>query len=65
MGNLLENTLSLTKLVMLILCLAHWLACLAYVIATSENDLSQTWIGVYGILDDDWDVKYISALYWW
>ena len=46
-GNTIENFLNLMKLVMLILCLAHWLACLAYVIATNESDISHTWIGKY------------------
>jgi potassium voltage-gated channel Eag-related subfamily H protein 6/hyperpolarization activated cyclic nucleotide-gated potassium channel 2 len=63
-GNALENLLCLMKLVMLILCLAHWLACLAYVIATSVDDQTNTWITLYGIDNEDWYVKYITALYW-
>lgn len=63
-GNTIENFLNLMKLVMLILCLAHWLACLAYVIATNEPDVMRTWIGNYGIADATWDIKYVTALYW-
>lgn len=44
----------------MILCIAHWCACLWYFIANSSGT---PWIVNYGIEDSNWKVKYMASLY--
>ena len=49
LGNTLNVLISLLKLSLLILCLAHWEACLFYMVAISENEEDTNWMVLYGI----------------
>lgn len=65
MGNALYSAINFTKLCLVILCLAHWCACLFNLIAL-EDEVERTWIGQYAkedLVRLEWTVKYVSALY--
>jgi hypothetical protein len=48
----------------LILCVAHWCACIFYLVGEWSGDAEGNWMAKYGIWDDDWTIKYITALYY-
>lgn len=51
------------KLVALILCIAHWTACVWNLIEIYDEEVEKTWNVKYGIHDAPWEIKYISSLY--
>jgi len=54
--------LGFLKLMMIVMLLAHWIACLWNLLGKSSE--GPNWIKVYGIEEEFWYVKYISSIYW-
>ena len=54
--------LDLFKLSIIVIVLAHWLACLWNLVG--KVDLENNWQLIYGIANDPWDIKYMSSIYW-
>lgn len=47
---------------MIVLLLAHWIACLWNLLGKSSE--GPNWLIAYGIQDESWYVKYITSIYW-
>ena len=56
----------LFKLLIIVLLLSHWLACIWYFVAILELEFTDnvTWIDNRGIIDADTYVKYTNSIYW-
>ena len=54
--------LGFLKLMMIVILLAHLIACLWNLLGKSSE--GPNWIKVYGIEEEFWYVKYISSIYW-
>ena len=50
------------KLSIIVIVLAHWLACLWNLVG--KVDPENNWQLIYGIAHDPWDIKYMSSIYW-
>lgn len=56
--------LQLLRLVLVVLFIAHLIACLWYILAAPENPFETTWLDVFGYRDRPTMEVYIAALYW-
>lgn len=57
--------LAFLRLCFLIICIAHWFACIWHLVAVYEdNDYPVTWLKHEGIYDADWSERYVTSLYW-
>ena len=57
--------LSCLRLGFLMICIAHWFACIWHIIAVFESyDAPNTWLKDKGIQDEDWSVRYVYSIYW-
>jgi hyperpolarization activated cyclic nucleotide-gated potassium channel 2 len=58
-------TINLLKVVLVVVFIGHWMACIFYQIGILEMDThSKTWIRAIGWTDSPPDDIYIAALYW-
>ena len=51
----------MAKLLIQVLCIAHWCACIWNLFVDGSTD---NWAAKYKIQDDDWTVKYLTAFYY-
>lgn len=57
--------LACVRLGFLMICIAHWFACIWHFIALYESDANyDTWLQVQGIQNEEWIIKYIYSVYW-
>ncbi|KAF4674306.1 hypothetical protein FOL47_009458 [Perkinsus chesapeaki] len=56
--------LQLARLVLVVLFIAHWIACLWYVMAISAPPRQDTWLDNFGYRQSSLSEIYIAALYW-
>lgn len=61
-----HGPLQLIKLLVIVLLLAHWLACVWHLIASLDNDFlhDNTWLDEQQIKDAPASTRYIRSLYW-
>ena len=52
------------KLIILITFIAHWIACVFYVVGEAELPNPESWLVTNGIDQSDVNTKYIFSLYW-
>lgn len=45
------------------LSIAHWTACIWNIIELYDNEINESWMKRYGVSNEDWIIKYISAIY--
>ena len=56
---------SFLKLVLFIVSIAHWCACIWHIIAVwDEANYENTWIVRNNLVDSSWSSKYINCFYW-
>lgn len=60
----LNSILSLLKLSGLLLIIAHWLACIWYLLGVLQTEYAETWLTQANLQDETWDVQYIASIYW-
>jgi len=64
-SDLVNDIVKYLKLFISILFLAHWMACLFYLIGREDSsNYSNSWISMTGVIDLDLYDKYIVTLYW-
>lgn len=57
--------LAFVRLCFLIICIAHWFACIWHLLAVyEETDYMVTWLKQAKLEDSPWDERYVSSLYW-
>lgn len=57
--------LACIRLGFLMICIAHWFACLWHLIAVYESETNaHTWLKAAGIQDEEWNIRYIYSIYW-
>lgn len=57
--------LACLRLGFLMICIAHWFACIWHLIAVYESyDVPNTWLRMYGVQDEDWSIRYVYSIYW-
>ena len=57
--------ISLLRLCLIIVLLAHWLACSWHTMAHYESDLNESnWLKANSYQDEPWNIKYIASIYW-
>lgn len=57
--------LAFVRLCFLIICIAHWFACIWHLLAVyEENDYIDTWLKRAQLTNSDWDERYVTSLYW-
>lgn len=57
--------LACVRLGFLMICIAHWFACIWHMIAIYESqDTYNSWLQVQNIRNEDWDVRYVYSIYW-
>lgn len=57
--------LACMRLCFLMICIAHWFACIWHLIAVFEtNDFPNTWLTVTNVENADWNIRYIYSIYW-
>ncbi|CAK82550.1 unnamed protein product (macronuclear) [Paramecium tetraurelia] len=59
----LQAIIQFLKITAMILCIAHWIACIWNIIEFVDEQVELTWMTQYGIHDAPWEVKYITAFY--
>ncbi|CAD8159647.1 unnamed protein product [Paramecium pentaurelia] len=59
----LQAMIQFLKITAMILCIAHWIACIWNIIEFVDEQVELTWMTQYGIHDAPWEVKYITAFY--
>ena len=65
MSDLLNDVLKFIKLFFSICFLAHWMACLFYLIGREESaNYPNSWINMHEVIDMNLYDKYITSLYW-
>jgi hypothetical protein len=53
------------RLCFLIICIAHWFACIWHLVAIyEENYYMVTWLKSAGLADAVWTERYVTSLYW-
>ena len=57
--------LGFLKLMLFVLLIAHFCACVFYLVSINDADsYSVTWISYRGLLDESIGVKYLTSIYW-
>ncbi|CAD8155968.1 unnamed protein product [Paramecium pentaurelia] len=59
----LQAIIQFFKIAAMILCIAHWIACIWNIIEFVDEQVELTWMTQYGIYGAPWEVKYITAFY--
>ncbi|CAD8078092.1 unnamed protein product [Paramecium sonneborni] len=59
----LQAIIQFLKITAMILCIAHWIACIWNIVEFVDEQVEQTWMIQYGIHDAPWEVKYITTFY--
>ncbi|CAD8163247.1 unnamed protein product [Paramecium octaurelia] len=59
----LQAIIQFLKITAMILCIAHWIACIWNIVEFVDEQVELTWMTQYGIHDAPWEVKYITAFY--
>ena len=57
--------LAFIRLCFLIICIAHWFACIWHLLAVYEDaDYPITWLKQADLTNADWTERYVTSLYW-
>ena len=57
--------LAFIRLCFLMICIAHWFACVWHLVAVyEETDYPVTWLNTLGLANADWTERYVTSLYW-
>lgn len=54
-GNALNSFLSFLRLCLLILCIAHWCACVWNLVELWHHEMGETWMSKQNLLEKNWD----------
>ncbi len=65
LSDLFNNLIKFSKLFISIIFLAHWMACLFYLISREDSsEKRETWIVVFNVVNRSLYDKYVTSLYW-
>lgn len=65
MSTLMVSIIAFLKLCLIILLIAHWIACIWHFVAILEIGVEpDTWLTVSGLINESWQIRYISSIYW-
>jgi hyperpolarization activated cyclic nucleotide-gated potassium channel 2 len=65
MSDAINAIMGFLKVIAVILFIAHWIACIFYLIGAAQCDTEPLcWLSVAGLLDSSIKDKYIASLYW-
>ena len=62
LSNLVVNLFGFLKLSLIILFLAHWIACLWH--GVGQLDSTENWMIVRKIQEESWEIRYLWSIYW-
>eukprot|EP00929_Paragymnodinium_shiwhaense_P013226 TRINITY_DN121090_c0_g1_i1.p1 TRINITY_DN121090_c0_g1~~TRINITY_DN121090_c0_g1_i1.p1 ORF type:complete len:830 (+),score=108.74 TRINITY_DN121090_c0_g1_i1:58-2547(+) len=55
---------SIAKMILILLAINHYIACMWYWVADSADNSESTWVREQGFVGDDWMYKYATAFHW-